>query len=748
VSVLLKQYTDDLVELQCIWLHPFIQRQGYGARMCERVLKFFKDRGFGRIRLDPNARGFWQKFGIDCAKLYPTEKVTVDLDTLMARFDDYLRQKAAKETIPARKKSGKNSRNIMKIGLIALTLLAMPLLTRCDLYGPVWKPSSYEYGSTGLDNLYEVTDALVITQPHYVYKRDGVEIFIYDLGKGYVALLPHELKAIVDALNRAPICLIRGVPAVSVKEPSLFTEDGLAAQMHILTNNIVLYAIDDAETRGDGRRLYGHHEMERRIDLKQKGIDSSKTLVAGDDIRTIQGVVLHEAAHVLGHELERKGAEAWESFKDLNERSGHDDSYSDYARPYGETKVNEDWATIFEEYVTNTDHFWERAVLQARKGYPILLEKILLVSQFFLEEDAEQLRTYGSGPGDDLDTEFWPVQVVDNSLRVGKYSFQSDASGIISGVSEWKTSEIKNLRLVLSSMRDYSMETLEGTDGASFVRFTATSGASTFVWNKRAFCSRGDYVLFEARGKGSSINFPFDPGPGGSQPSVDPGSPMPAVTVHIATDGWETFRIDWSEDFVEMLAVSILWSVDIRRFDIHHSGGVFPGQGVNAGQFIDRINGDGAIVSSRELEPARQAEAALASDLERETVAKRSLGKKGLFGLAFLLFSAVAGNAQENTASLLQSGAEITGTAAVLPIIALSFVVIAAVIAAGLLSRMMTLRQDADKKMLFGRGKIPFDDYDIAEYYEDVRKLSGKKGSKPVAAKGMPMPGRTLVKSS
>jgi len=504
-------------------------------------------------------------------------------------------EKKTVEGPASQKQPGRNIGKLTKLRLLGLIMQIMAI-AGCNFYGPFWKPYNYDYVTTGLDNLYEVTDTFAVTQPHYVYIRDDAEIFIYDDAKGYIELMPQELEAIVDALNMVPIDIIRNVSSISVKELPSFLEDTVLGQAQKITRNIILYATEDTENGEDGgesRRLYGYHELESAIEVNQKGMISTKTLNAfAGDAWSVQTVALHEAAHVFSFELQRRRAEAWDSFKELNERSEYSDNPTDYAREYGMKNLDEDWATMVIAYIKSTNYLWGKALSQARRGYPVLLEKTLLVSQFFIEEDGEQLRAYVSAPGRVRNAEFWPVSVVDNRLSVGEYNLIVNDSGVISGMSESKTSEIENFEVLFEE--DYEMETLEDPDGTPFMRLTVKTGAGEYIWSKRTFGSIGDYLLFKARGPWARIKFMFNTIQ--SEPFTD---------VDVFGAAWETYRVEWPEDLAELLAISMRGSVDVQYFEIHYSGAVFPGSGINAEQFINRITPGGAIGKFQEPEPVK-----------------------------------------------------------------------------------------------------------------------------------------------
>ena len=341
-------------------------------------------------------------------------------------------------------------------------------------------PHLYRVEGTFGDSRYEyevgIGYPVSFMQPSYVYKRDDALIAIHDNhgeDNPHMSFTSEEMQLIVQTLDRLPLHTIK--PTFKIMSTSVAgwgTVLGAATQ-----NGTVLLMINMAE---NGQRIITSPDFP----ASERNGERSADKIAATDIPEL---LSHEVGHLFHYYLKENNIELANRFEVLHNNSGSDTlnymdtllfGYVPYtsATPYGMTNLNEDFATIFAGFTQQTNKFFEIAISRAIDGSPVLLEKLLFMTQFFLTEDGENLMTYdgyarwgyGGTLGNYLSEKLRPIEINGDKILTGKYLFQLNSSGAsteLVGVSH-------DQRFLYKNAEGLTTETLADSQGNVFIKYT------------------------------------------------------------------------------------------------------------------------------------------------------------------------------------------------------------------------------------------------------------------------------------
>ncbi|HPN72957.1 MAG TPA: hypothetical protein PKZ41_03070, partial [Candidatus Omnitrophota bacterium] len=302
----------------------------------------------------------------------------------------------------------------------------------------------YRLGSTGIANILKVTegDASIdvsytyvwdnfdlqgLEEVTYVYLRGDKWVTLHDSHEGdlaYLRFTDEELRRIGFCLDQAPEEVFESLKYVVAAgyTPGRLGEASVGGIIELVGRK-------DPVT---GEKIFEIPE-EALIARTLKGL-----AVEGYELDITMN---HEIGHHRHYVAEKNDQEqqAWSAFEDLHVKSGEDpynylDAYnlSPDENPYGESSSYEDFATIFSFFMSYTDQLFQEAVARASRGHTVLLEKVIMMSYFFLNDDG---RSISAGKYDYvLDTivsKSWPITLYRGSLVIGDFVFELDENNYI-----------------------------------------------------------------------------------------------------------------------------------------------------------------------------------------------------------------------------------------------------------------------------------------------------------------------------
>ena len=292
-----------------------------------------------------------------------------------------------------------NRRTFFKIftaGIFGLTSCVSNELTSDDVFDGILVPP--------------IPDDIPKT-PRLIYERGSIKIEILDNYQDpSLQFNPEEIRILFDTLNKIPESHLRTIRWIATR-PEISPNVGGEMRYEGIIAYVKTSSDDSSDAKSTAAReiSFGRH-------MNQKN---------AADYKVVFNQLGPGLAHEIGHHVhllsELLTAEQRQKWRELHEQSLADDAtnslfynfvesswfddpndytdrYSEYSRelllklgiPYGLSDHTEDFASIYANWVNDSESFLAEAQSRSEAGYPLLLQKILSVVSTF-EQDGQVL---------------------------------------------------------------------------------------------------------------------------------------------------------------------------------------------------------------------------------------------------------------------------------------------------------------------------------------------------------------------
>jgi len=309
------------------------------------------------------------------------------------------------------------------------------------------------------------------TTPRLVYEREGVHIDILDnYDDSNLQFSADEIKTMFDLLDKIPAAHLQTVHWIAARS-DFYSRAGGETRFGGIIAYVKTESKDTTGEKETSRQIFFEHSADYQTEEKQ-------SLTEKATFGNLASGLAHEIGHhvhLLSALLDDKTRNDWRVLHEkslIDERTSslyrnfvegfwflkpayYLDHYSAYKKkqmvrfgiPYGVANHTEDFATIYGNWVNNSESFLAEAGERAQSGYPFLLTKVLFIASLFIEGsdihfyDAQSAATYG------VRVTSQSIHLTEQTLQIGNYQFGLDSNRIIQISFPDKVDDIKQINL-------------------------------------------------------------------------------------------------------------------------------------------------------------------------------------------------------------------------------------------------------------------------------------------------------------